>query len=679
MTFLYPNFLFAAFAIAIPIIIHLFNFRKYKVVYFSNLTFLRNINEETKSKSKLKNLLILIARILTILALVFAFSQPYIKNSNNNKKILGNQVGIYIDNSFSLNSEGKFGQIFELSKNKARSILNAYENNTDFLFLDNNFLSKHQHINNKEIISDFIFETEESPQIKTISEIYSKMNSLFETDNSKNKKLYLISDFQKNICDFENIEADSTLELIIIQQVAEKINNIFIDSLWFEQPFRTFNQEEKLFVKIVNTSTEIFNEIPANLYINDTLKTVSSFNIEANSSQVIELVYTNTQKGILNCKVEISDYPITYDNVFYFSYQISENKKILLINELADNKYINKLFEKDDNFELTNISSKNIQISEFSKYDVLILSEIKELSTGLNTELQNYLKAGGTVFIIPNLDGNIVSYNNFLTLIGSNTISKKDTTDTRIDKINLNSIIYKDVFKEIDENSEYPILRNYFRFNNTISNNINLLEAENKTVVLSSLNYEKGNFYILNIPLDETNSTFAKHQIFVPTLYNIALYSGTTDELYYKINTNNILINNINISNPEFVYISKTDKQFEFIPKIISSNNSSYKFDLMGNITKDGNYYLKSEDKNIKGLSFNYDRKESELEFLTESEISENLKKFGITNFKILSSDIKAIDQEIKDLNEGKKLWKLFIIFALIFILAEILFVKLIN
>ena len=78
MKFLYPQFLYALALIAIPIIIHLFNFRKFKTIYFSNVQFLKSVNEKTKSKSQLKHILILSSRVLTIAALVMAFSQPYL-------------------------------------------------------------------------------------------------------------------------------------------------------------------------------------------------------------------------------------------------------------------------------------------------------------------------------------------------------------------------------------------------------------------------------------------------------------------------------------------------------------------------------------------------------------------------------------------------------------------------
>ena len=78
MQFLYPTFLFALAAIAIPIIIHLFYFRRFKKVYFTNVRFLKEVKEETSARQKLRNLLVLLMRCLAVIFLVFAFAQPFI-------------------------------------------------------------------------------------------------------------------------------------------------------------------------------------------------------------------------------------------------------------------------------------------------------------------------------------------------------------------------------------------------------------------------------------------------------------------------------------------------------------------------------------------------------------------------------------------------------------------------
>jgi hypothetical protein len=61
MQFLYPSFLWALLAAAIPVIIHLFNFRRTKKVYFTNVAFLKAVNTTTSSFRRLKHLLIMAA------------------------------------------------------------------------------------------------------------------------------------------------------------------------------------------------------------------------------------------------------------------------------------------------------------------------------------------------------------------------------------------------------------------------------------------------------------------------------------------------------------------------------------------------------------------------------------------------------------------------------------------
>jgi len=58
MQFLFPGFLAALITLAIPIIIHLFYFRRFKKVYFTNVRFLKEVREESSARRKLRNLLV---------------------------------------------------------------------------------------------------------------------------------------------------------------------------------------------------------------------------------------------------------------------------------------------------------------------------------------------------------------------------------------------------------------------------------------------------------------------------------------------------------------------------------------------------------------------------------------------------------------------------------------------
>ena len=102
MSLLYPEFLWALLLNIVPIFIHLFNLQKHETIYFSDVSLLKSIEQKTKRKSQLKNILLLISRILLVSSLVIAFCFPYKKGDQLDTFKDLNKVGIYIDNSFSM-------------------------------------------------------------------------------------------------------------------------------------------------------------------------------------------------------------------------------------------------------------------------------------------------------------------------------------------------------------------------------------------------------------------------------------------------------------------------------------------------------------------------------------------------------------------------------------------------
>ncbi|HSM46993.1 MAG TPA: BatA domain-containing protein, partial [Draconibacterium sp.] len=315
MKFLFPTFLFALFTIAIPIIIHLFSFRQYKTVYFSNVSFLKDIKKESKNKSRLKQLLILIARILTIIFLVFAFAQPYIPTATDAKKQPNQLIGIYIDNSFSMNALSENGQLLEIARNKALEIALAHPAGTKFLLFTNDLKPKHQHIFNKEQLIQQVAEIQSSPNGFPMSMIYNRfaIQNQAINESSTDKHLYLISDFQRTVTDVENFNDKSVFSYFLPLE-ANEVANLYIDSCWVEVPAHRLKQEEEVFVRIKNSSNQDYQNLPLKMILNDSIKSITNFSVNAQNEIIANLKYTNNSSGLQLGKIEISDYPFTHDN-----------------------------------------------------------------------------------------------------------------------------------------------------------------------------------------------------------------------------------------------------------------------------------------------------------------------------------------------------------------------------
>ena len=196
MSFLYPVFLYALAAIAIPIIIDLFNFQRYKTLVFTNVRFLREVKQQTKQQSQLKHLLVLIARILFITFLVLGFAQPFIPLTDETNHS-AHTVSIFLDNSFSMNTNNPEGRLFDQARSRVEDIVAAYKPTDQFQLLTHDFESKHQFLVNSKEVEGLLDQVTITPAVKPLSHIISRQKDLLPNNPLMGHHSYIVSDFQK--------------------------------------------------------------------------------------------------------------------------------------------------------------------------------------------------------------------------------------------------------------------------------------------------------------------------------------------------------------------------------------------------------------------------------------------------------------------------------------------------
>jgi hypothetical protein len=194
---------------------------------------------------------------------------------------------------------------------------------------------------------------------------------------------------------------------------------------------------------------------------------------------------------------------------------------------------------------------------------------------------------------------------------------------------------------------------------------------------LSMLNHKKGKVYILNIPFDAKSGNFPNHPIFVPVFYNIPLNSLNSEILEHVIGDNKSLVIDRMVNNSrEVVKIVNEDNTFEFIPgQRIFGNGIHLQFN--NQLRYPGNYIATVNSDSLNIISANYNRKESELEFYSRSSIEDELELIPQNNIKLLDFGDKPVKSVMEELNKGTRLWKLFVIFVLVFLALEVIAVRL--
>jgi hypothetical protein len=678
MEFVNPLFLYGLAAISIPIIIHLFNFRRFRKVYFTNVKFLEELKQQTQKQSQLKHLLTLLMRVLAVVSLVLAFAQPYIPVSQADaRREARNAVSIYVDNSFSMELTSPKGTLLDEGIEKARDVAMAYSTADVFQLLTNDFLGYHQRYISRDEFLELLNEIEISPARRMISEVYKRQSDLLAEQPEQNKIIALISDFQKNITNFNQIPPDTSITAYILPVEADEKSNLYIDSAWFDAPAYRTGQLARMKVKISNASQDEFEKIPVKLIVNGQQRAIASFDISASRNATIDLPFTINKSGIHYGKLEITDHPITYDDVLYFTYEVKEEIPVLAINEGRPGTYLNSLFGSDSAFVFNNVDAGQIDYSTFNQYNLIILNGLNIISSGLTMELKRFLQGGGTLAVFPGEMAEPESYRQFGRNLNTAFLLEKTTVETRVSEINTLSNVYDDVFESVPENIDLPVVQSHYPVRvqpNSLMES--LLDLQNGNMFMGAEPTGNGMLYLFAVPLSTGWSNFPKHAIFVPTLYKIALLSQGAKKLYYTVDENEQIVLNSRLPDNEQVYkISSVEKDFEIIPEIRSVFSQTELF-TQNQIPEAGHYDVSLNNELIAGLAFNYDRKESELDSYTKPELETILLDQGLDNFRVIKPADRSLTDVIAELNMGVRLWKLFIILALLFLFAEVVLLR---
>ena len=351
MLFLYPLFLVAGLTLGIPVILHLFYFRRFKKVYFTNVRFLREVQEETSARARLRNLLVLLMRLLAILFLVFAFAQPFLAGKEEGKKGL-RAVSVFVDNSFSMSALSEDVPLIEQAKSRAREVVRSYGLDDRFQVLTNDFSGGQQRLLSKEDALAAIDGIGLSSDSRKFSSVLERQRQALSSAPGASHIGYWISDFQSTATDLEAYR-DTTLELNLIPLQPVRLRNVAIDSAWFESPLQVLGQTIPLYVKIRNHSGELAENIRLTLDYEGQAKPVGVLDIPAGSSVVDTVNLTVMRPGWHRATLSLTDYPVQFDDRYYLSFSVAEKIRVMVVGEGSVNRYLEAAVRGMPQFELT--------------------------------------------------------------------------------------------------------------------------------------------------------------------------------------------------------------------------------------------------------------------------------------------------------------------------------------
>jgi aerotolerance regulator-like protein len=677
MTFSHPEYLYLLFALCIPVIIHLFNFRRHKKMYFSDISRLKNITTHTRKQHKLKHIIVLLLRLFTLLFIIIALSGPIIKEDRSGSVSDSKTIAIYIDNSFSMMAEGNNGRLFEEARKEALRVVELSVDNASFIILTNDNNGNLMRLLGKEAAISEIENLDISAGTKKISQLIDVRNRIMSNNNILIIDSYFFSDFQIKLTDLNNVLPD-TLNQYFLVPLKHLVNrNIFIDSLYIDKEITSKNTN-KLIVAVTNDSDNDYEKIPLKLSINNQQKAVAGFDIKAGTTKKISLNYSSANSGWQRGVVEVENYPITFDDKLFFSYKLSSSIDILIIGNNNDDEILRKFYSSDDIFSVSEMNFKSIDFGRLNDFDLIILNSIPDISSGLTAQLKEFVNQGGNLLFIPPQSDYTKAISVFFNEMQTGRFVNTDTSDTRVTRLKLSNKIFAESVQKVPVNAELPTIFKHYKYNFPANSNVEtLVSLLSGDDFLSKKKIGAGELYILAVGLGKEYGNFTSQLLFSPIMHGIASKRSSSNNLYYILGQDkNIIIPSGNIIPGEKPTILESHQNNQTIIPVQKYGNHELNIQIENLNINSGYYNVIMEDSLISVLAFNYNRIESDMHFYNSDQLNELCLNSPLKYYGVLNPNDPEYTDVINELQKESDFWKLFIIFALFVILIEILILR---
>ncbi|MDX6181731.1 BatA and WFA domain-containing protein [Flavobacterium sp. Fl-77] len=642
MHFKQPEILYFLFLLIVPILVHLFQLRRFKTSYFTNVRFLKELSIQTRKSSKIKKRLLLATRLLLLACAIFAFAQPYFEAKNH--KEASNEMYIILDNSFSMQAKGKKG---ELLKRAVQELLENTPENSQFSLLTNT--ENYWNTDIKSVRND-LQNLKYSATPFELSSILAKVKA----HKSAHKKDIVIITDAVGLVEKDIVLTDEEDKPYFIIPEAEQTNNIAIDSVFIHQTLENFYEIT------VNLSAygQEFKPVSTALYNQNKLIAKTIINFDTKKKKINFTIPKEAFHGY----VAIEDNGLSYDNKLYFSISKTKKTNVISIGNAAKSNFLSRIYTPSE-FNYNNYSLSELDYNNLEKQNTIILNELEEVPQALQTTLKAFVLKAGNVIVIPSEKSSISNLNTFLSNFGKIQFKNREDKNKLITKINFDHPLFSGVFENKISNFQYPKTNSSFSISSAYPA---VLSYEDQSVFITMIQNPVSGVSVFSAPINSENSNFQQSPLIVPLFYKMAQNNQKTGVNAFVIGHNQPYFVDISLNKDAILEVKGREASFIPIQQILN-NKVKLTFNDFPEIA--GNYSVFDKNEWVENLSFNYSRSESDL-----SQVNKN----AVSDFKTADT-ISTIFNTLQTERTDSQIWKWFVIFALLFLAIEMAIIKFVK
>lgn len=409
-------------AAAIPLVIHLWSRRQAVTVDFSSLMFLVAAHRQNVRRFQLKQLLILLLRMLIIALIALALARPFLTLGLPLTAVRARtDVVIVLDNSYSMGYQDVDGVWFDKAKKLATDVLSSlrYGDSVSLILMSD----IPQPIFPKltpdiEGVMTAIQESEVSSRGTNILPSLDLAHEILSESDQKNRELYIISDFAQHGWENFEIHPNRSGSRIILLPIKEGIShNTNIEEIHPSHQLIGIDLPFHLNISINNHSLSPVDQTTLTLYIDDKKLQNKTLSLDTDESLMTTLTHIYSAPGIRKGYLELTADRLNIDNRRYFVLEALGEIRVLCVSDqteylqLALNPLIVKQTEqvslKTSMIQPTTCTPEEFETYPLEEFDVLLLADFTNFSNQTELQLQEFIRQGKHVIVFISVDHNL--------------------------------------------------------------------------------------------------------------------------------------------------------------------------------------------------------------------------------------------------------------------------------
>ena len=329
MQFQQPNMLWGMLLLAIPLLIHLFQFHRTQTIYFPGVFRLIQRLQHARQQKKVQHWIVLLARMMAITCLVFAFAMPSCSSSTRNQEY--SHVVVLFDNSYSMGTKNADGVIIEQARSQARTMLSGLAQEAQVRLFTQDPLTNTGWMSPAQALS-VIDTIPLCPQQRKWSDWTAQVDELLHEGGIASLKVMAFGDGQlsamANKPQLISAPAVDWEYVLYPLDPTQSGGNVGIDTVWYQSVWQNADAGANVLLKAkIRNYTESSKELSLRMVSDGKTMHVKSLKLEAQGVAEVEFPLSEIELSQASA-LQLDEDGFGYDNIKYL-HPIKQNQTVV--------------------------------------------------------------------------------------------------------------------------------------------------------------------------------------------------------------------------------------------------------------------------------------------------------------------------------------------------------------